>query len=148
MNPKKYMSEIERDYMNSLLALCSDAQQEIFKKMYPTKPTPKQLNHAITQLENTLKRENLEIETLKRQFRESKELVTSLEENIKSLESENRKLKKENGRLEKEIERLSSDPVAVDNADIQKDLALLAALEAGGVDNWEWYDEAVQAAGL
>lgn len=28
-------------------------------------------------------------------------------------------------------------------AELQRDSRMLAALQAGGVDNWEWYDESL-----
>ncbi|UFK09530.1 hypothetical protein [Xanthomonas phage DES1] len=31
---------------------------------------------------------------------------------------------------------------------LQKDREILRALEAGGVDNWEWYSESLRDAGL
>lgn len=41
---------------------------------------------------------------------------------------------------------LEDDEVIVkkeDLADLQRDSKCLAALEAGGVDNWEWYSESI-----
>jgi hypothetical protein len=33
-------------------------------------------------------------------------------------------------------------------AALQRDSAILAALHAGGVDNWEWYGDSLRDAGL
>ena len=32
------------------------------------------------------------------------------------------------------------------NKSLEHDSSVLAALEAGGVDNWEWYDQSIQDA--
>jgi len=41
------------------------------------------------------------------------------------------------------IRHLEEDPINVENKEVKERLRLLSALEAGGVDNWEWYDESI-----
>ncbi len=68
-------------------------------------------------------------------------------EKTKQLEKENKNLNKQIVRLENKIDRFTN-PIDIENYEVQERLAILAALEAGGVDNWMWYSEALEQAGL
>jgi hypothetical protein len=45
-----------RGKMNELLAECTESQKELFSRMYPKGVSDNQLDWAIRQIENTLKR--------------------------------------------------------------------------------------------
>jgi len=132
------------DYMNSLLALCTDRQKDIFNRMYPAGPSIKQINWAIKQLENTLSNLNSKEEEFKELQRVLTDHTTKSAEIIKELTSKLAISEHENKVYEKRIERLTSQ-INIDNANVQERLALLDALEAGGVDNWDGYDLAIDA---
>ena len=48
----------------------------------------------------------------------------------------------------KGIFKLTLNALSEPSKEVQGRLDKLAALEAGGVDNWEWYDLSLEAAGL
>ena len=135
----------QKDYMGKLLALCTEKQKDLFGRMYPTGPTSKQLNWAVTQLENTLKNLNVDKEQLRDEKKAHADDVESLNKSIRDLEKKLSIAVADLADAERRIERLSNSD-AVNSADIQERLALLDALEAGGVDNWDGYDDAVDEA--
>ena len=132
----------ERDYMNRLLNLCTERQKAFFDRIYPEGPKNNQLKTAISQIERTLS--NLD---------EQKEEISSMKKEAAELAEKENKIKAEyrktitqlEGELKDakaQIDRLSN-PINLENAEVQERLDLLSALEAGGVDNWEWYDESI-----
>ena len=132
----------KKEYLNNLLTLCTEKQCNFFSRIYPNGPKPNQIKHAISQTENTLRNLNATNEDLKRVKKEAKESIDEftiknniINQNLKNTENE----LKEAYAL---IERLKT-PISVNNNDIQEQLDLLSALEAGGVDNWEFYDESI-----
>ena len=135
----------QKDYMGKLLDLCTEKQKNLFGRMYPTGPTAKQLNWAVTQLENTLKNLNVDKEQLRDEKKAHADDVESLNKSIRDLEKKLSIAVADLADAERRIERLSNSD-AVNSADIQERLALLDALEAGGVDNWDGYDDAVDEA--
>lgn len=135
----------KRDYLNKLLALCTEKQKDLFKRMYPEGPLPKQLDWATIQLENTLKDLNEQKEMMK-SLRDQYNLeVLNLKKEADfsalALVTTQRELDKANKRIEQ-----LSNPMSMANADIQTDLQILSALQAHGVDNWEGYDDAMRSA--
>ena len=125
------------DYLNKLLGLCNEGQLNLFNKMYPDGPDKKQLSWAISQVERTLKSENDKITNLKNEIKELKTIGDKKTDTIHSLNSDIADLQKELNAL-KNYASASTD-------DVQKQLDKLQALEAGGVDNWEWYDESLDS---
>lgn len=129
----------KRDYLNNLLALCTDKQKNLFSRMYPnSNPDNKQLNWAVTQLENTLKGLNSSKEELNAEKKAHKETIEKYESKIKNLNERLNDAEKEINMLNSKIERIGSP--LVNNSE---DLALLSALQAAGVDNWDGYDYAI-----
>jgi chromosome segregation ATPase len=131
-----------KDYLNKLLGLCTDKQKDFFDLMYPGGPTKKQLSWATKQLENTLSGLNQSNEKLVYIKRE-------LEKANKNAASASREWMNTKNTMEQElqdahalIERLRN-PISTANNNVQERLELLDALEAGGVDSWSFYDEAV-----
>ena len=132
----------QKDYMGKLLDLCTDWQRAFFSRMYPTGPTAKQLNWAVTQLENTLKNLNVDKEQLRDEKKAHADDVELLNKSIRDLEKKLSTVTAKLADAERRIERLSNSG-SVNSAEIQERLALLDALEAGGVDNWDGYANAV-----
>ena len=132
----------KRDYLEKLLLLCTTKQKDFFLRMYPVGLKASQINYAIVQVENALKNNNATKEDLAK-FKVSsaadKAIETKLynDEKVKRLGLEI-KLKEAYAL----VERLKN-PINTENNEIQERLQLLNALEAGGVDNWEWYSESI-----
>ena len=130
--------------MEKLLTLFEPEHLDIWKKMYPEGPTPKQVPHATWQIENTLKgaqsryfdkclANRLLSDSLERAKAKEKELsrqVESLRESLKESEADVRRL---------------STPATKMTAEIEYKLEKLSALECAGVDNWEGYDYAMES---
>ena len=133
----------KRDYVNKLLALCTEGQKNIFNRMYPEGVNIKQLDWATTQLENTLK-------DLNEQKSEMRELKKQHETEVSELTNKTIEANKKLSSLEEDlieadlmIERLKN-PINTENAKIQEDLDFLSALQSAGVDNWDGYDYAIE----
>ena len=137
-------NEIDKDYLSKLLSLCTDKQKDRFSKMYPNGPIPKQITRAIQQIENTLSdlniynEENIE---LKKYYNE---ITNNLCEVISNQESSINKLEHDLHNANISILLLKT-PINLNNKDISYRLSKLEALEAAGVDNWEWYEEAMNS---
>lgn len=132
------------EYLNKLKELCTQEQIDLFNRMYPTGIKGDQLAWATIQLEDTLKDLNAtseEVDALKKQLKEAKFTIKTLEEtehgDIENLVEE---LKSANARIHK-----LNNPISVDNVHIQERLALLDALNAFGVANWNGYEDAVRS---
>jgi len=132
----------QKDYMGKLLTLCTEKQRAFFNRIYPDGPSSKQLNTAVLQLENTLKNLNADKEQLRDEKKAHVEDVDALNVTIRRLEKELSNTFTELREAESRIQMLSS-PEATKSADIQERLALLDALEAEGVDNWDGYEYAI-----
>jgi hypothetical protein len=136
---------MSKKYLDQILKLCTPSQLDMFNRMYPDGPAPKQINTAISQVERTILSLNHQVEKLKdidKAFEEFKEAAAARESaHVRGFQH----LTKELADVLKENERLSASPVNVNNADIIEQLDKLAALEAAGVDNWEWYGEALSS---
>ena len=134
----------KRNYLNKILELCTEKQRDLFSRMYPTGVEGGDIAHATLQLENTLKRHTAtdeELSSIKREL-EAIETKTSLEVlNTAKLLADSQNSLQEAYNL---IERLKN-PINIENNDVQERLALLDALEAGGVDNWVFYDASISA---
>ena len=131
------------EYLNDLLTLCTECQKNMYNRMYPNGVTGKQVDNAISQIKNTILGLNNKCDKL-----------SSVELELSTLKIEHEHLKQVNNRLqrecvvlENEVDRLSN-PISTDNAYVLERLAILDALEAGGVDNWDWYGYALEQAGL
>ena len=131
-----------KNYLDSLLSLCTDRQKNLFSRIYPDGPKPTQIKHAIFQVENTLKNLNADDEAAKAVKKEAKETVAELSLNLSTTKINLKNTEDELKEAHAVIERLKN-PINVENNAIQERLALLDALEAGGVDNWEWYSESI-----
>jgi len=135
-----------KDYLQKILALCTENQLSMFNRMYPNGPDKNQIKRAIQQVEQTLKVFNCKNQKLREENKESKQC-------IEILTTENNKLKKEINYLKEDLKESNikitnlSTPSAIESANINASLQKLAALEAVGVDNWEYYDEAMNNIG-
>ena len=133
----------KKEYLADLLTICTEKQQQFFNRMYPNGVETNKLDNAISQIKNTILGLNTKCDKLKSV---EEELVLEKEKS-KKLDIENKNLNKQIVRLENEIDRFT-DPIDIKNVEIQERLAILNALEAGGVDNWIWYGAALEQAGL
>jgi peptidoglycan hydrolase CwlO-like protein len=131
------------EYMNNLLALCTDSQKELFNRMYPDGPDKKQVRWAIVQLENTLKNLDLSKEELRNVKNDLEKTLSSTYTEMRKLELEIKSLKSELHEANSRINQLEN-PINTENTDVQDRLCKLDALEAGGVDNWDGYDFAME----
>jgi hypothetical protein len=134
-----------KKYLDRIVKLLIPEQLDIFYKMYPEGPAPKQVKWAINQIENTIlaqNRESQKLRDIKTEFEEFKKAAEDREAaHVRAFQH----ITKELAQTLKENERLSASKVDVDNANIIEKLEKLYALEATGVDNWEWYDEAMES---
>jgi hypothetical protein len=132
---------MSKKILDQLLQICTPKQLDIFNRCYPEGPKPTQIKWAIQQIVNTIRDVNIDVDKLKdikKEFDDFKKLSADNESTrIREINS----LTKELAIANREIERLSADKVNVDNAEIIERLDKLYALEAGGVDNWDWYGE-------
>jgi len=137
----------KREYLNNLLQLMTEEQLNLFARMYPNDPTDKQVAHAITQCETTLKGLNAKVQRLSNVDKEFKAFKDQSKIYDQMCSNKIDELKYEMNKISVLAEQLSN-PIATDNAEIQDRLAKLDALEAGGVDNWMWYGASMEQAGL
>jgi len=137
----------KRDYLNNLLQLMTEEQLKLFERMYPNDPTDRQVAHAIVQCENTLKGLNKKVQRLTNVDKEFKTFKEQCKIDAQVCSNKIDVLEHELNKINVLAEQLSN-PIATDNAEIQDRLAKLDALEAGGVDNWTWYGESMEQAGL
>ncbi|NOR27648.1 MAG: hypothetical protein GQ540_03855 [Lutibacter sp.] len=110
--------------------------------MYPNGVSIKQLKWATEQIENTLNGLNCKNEEFKKLKIDNYDLCEEYKSKIKDLNEELKAFQYNTFDLHEKIKRLEN-PISIDNNDIQERLELLDALEAGGVDNWQWYDESI-----
>lgn len=133
----------KREYLDKLLSLCTSNQLDIFGRMYPFSVGDCQLDWAITQVENTLHKLNDKSE----EFDNLRRTVVTLKlQHKKELERQDNTITMLRGEviiLELVAQRLKN-PISVENNEVQERLLKLDALEAGGVDNWEWYGESMR----
>lgn len=132
--PKK---AAQQDYLNRLVKLLTEDQLAFFNKVYPT-GKPKYLDVAISQVETTLKNLNRDTAKLHVQTKEAVEANNTAQAELRDANALIKKLKAELQQTRNEINRLST-PENVANADVQRQLDWLTALESAGVDNWSGY---------
>ena len=134
----------KKEYLDSLLDLCTERQKDLFCRMYPEGPKTDQIKMAISQVENTLKNLNATNEDLNTVKKESDAFVDKLTIKINEVEAHLENTESELKEAYAKIERLEN-PINIENNKIQERLALLDALEAGGVDNWTFYGDAIES---
>lgn len=132
----------KQDYLNNLLNLCTESQKDLFNRMYPNGVSNKQLSHAIYQVENTLRELNTKKEIVQNKNKDLTDTINSLEEEIKTLK---RKLYYSELEYKESIDLIDrlKNPISIKNNEVQERLIRLQLLEAGGVDNWDGYDYAI-----
>jgi chromosome segregation ATPase len=109
--------------------------------MHPNVETSKDVSWAITQIENSLKKGNEDTSILKKTLKKNEEKLNILEKKIEELKESLEASDLEAYQCRLTIEQLSN-PISLTNLGVQKRLIFLEALEAGGVDDWDGYDEA------
>ena len=132
----------KQDYLNKILALCTEKQTELFNRMYPDGVSSKQISHATFQIENTLKNLNESNEELNRVIKESDEHKLISNGKVNDLINNINLIEKELVDANSHIMRLEN-PINIENNEVQERLNLLDALEAAGVDNWNGYGYAL-----
>lgn len=128
-------------YLTKILALCTTEQKELFGRMYPDGPSKKQLPRATEQVEATLRNLNntqQQLRNITSEYEEFKKQSHVVEHELKS---EIYNLKKSLKSAQSTIKLLAAESAG---EDITQRLEKLDALEAAGVDNWEWYDTAME----
>lgn len=133
----------KNDYLEKILSLCTQKQKDFFSKIYPDGIDKKQINMAIFKVENTLRRSNSEVKNLKISIQKLKEKNEDLSKTIKRQEIIITRLENELYEAHKQIKRLEN-PINIKNSKVQERLELLDALERGGVDNWDHYDDSIE----
>ena len=134
-----------KDYLECLLLLCTEKQKVLFNRMYPDGiNTNSKKSWAIRQLENTLKNLNSSKEELRESKEENEKISIQAINDINLVKQELVQTKKELEESRSEASKLSN-PINTNNLDIQNRLELLDALEAGGVDNWEFYEDSIES---
>lgn len=135
-------SEFKRKYLvDHLLKLTTDGQRTMFNRIYPDGVPSGNYDHAIYQIENTLRSLNEKNEKKQDKIKELEKTIGDLKFQIKVLTSHNMDLKTELNETNRKVKQLSSTE-SVNTADILERLEWLDALEAAGVDNWNGYDYA------
>lgn len=132
----------KRQYLYKIIELCTPDQLELFDRMYPNGVSSNDMLNATSQVENTLKKANVNTEALKYVKMEVKSLDDEHSNKIGKLKQEIETLKSELAGSVKLVKRLSN-PISIENNNVQEQLNKLYALEAGGVDNWVGYDESL-----
>lgn len=131
-------------YLSRLLKLCTPEQMDMYRRMYPSNPTPSQRTRATEQVEATLLGMNRDVQQLRNIKKEFEARETEYEAALLALGEQVSGLRGELRDARYQI-RLLSTPINTGNAKIQGRLDKLDALEAAGVDNWEGYDFAMAA---
>ena len=133
------------DKIKYLLGFCTEGQNEFFCRLYKSVDDlkPKQFNHAIRQIETTL------IENAKSQTELNIEKEAHEKKLVDLKNGHSKRISDLVGKHEEKIEKLkahheNSGGGSGDAYETEKRLAMLDALEAGGVDNWEWYGESLE----
>jgi Asp-tRNA(Asn)/Glu-tRNA(Gln) amidotransferase B subunit len=119
--------------------------------MYPSGPAADQLSWAISQVKNTINKQNIDTTQLQNQIKDLQQLV---DDNTISIQQYKRDIERlENVAIDYNVKIYNMQAVidgntgfALSQATVDR-LAKLDALEMGGVDNWEWYDEAMKHIG-
>jgi septal ring factor EnvC (AmiA/AmiB activator) len=140
-----------RELLFELLQLCTPDQINKFELMYPSGPAADQLLWAISQVKNTIKKQNIDTTQLQNQIKDLKQLV---DDNTISIQQYKRDIERlENVAMDYNAKIYNMQTIIDSNAGFALSqetvdrLAKLDALEIGGVDNWEWYDEAMKHIG-
>lgn len=130
----------KKEYLIDLLTLCTEPQLNMYNRMYPD--GPRNLDIAINQIKQTILNLNKKVDVLKdieKEFNLFKERTKEIE---KLADKEIDRLNIELKLLQNELEMIRN-PINAENTEVQERLEKLYKLEAAGVDNWEWYDEAM-----
>jgi len=130
--------DMSKEYLDKILTMLVPEQQAMFSRMYPTGPSTDQLKTAIAQVESTILSLNRRTQLLANTIVEHECLLVERADKIKELERDLETTRAELKSAEGEITILSVTS-NVDQVEVQRRLALLDALEAAGVDNWEGY---------
>ena len=130
------------EYLIKLVSILTEDQLSLFNRMYPEWPSKSQTKLAIVQAETTLMKLNETNSKLRHENIELKESILKKSSSLIEYENDLDDIKSDLKEAYKTIERLKN-PINIENSVVQERLELLAALEAGGVDNWEWYDESI-----
>lgn len=130
----------KNDYLQKLLLLCNEKQMDMWNKMYPN--GPKDIDWAIKQVEGGLQALAVRCSELDNVLVDFNNYKCESQDTINSLKKQSYDLEQTLASARSEIKMLDN-PIALQNAEVQKRLEKLDALEAGGVDNWEWYGEAM-----
>ena len=127
---------MSKKYLDKILLLCTPPQRDMFARMYPEGPTPSQIKTAVRQVENTLLGLNSRVECLRNVKEEFDVYKTETTKLLKESVDVLKQYRDDLIEAEKEIYQLSN-PIALNNAEIQQRLDKLDALEMAGVDNWD-----------
>lgn len=136
----------KREYMDKILSFLTERELAVFRRVFGGKIND--VDGAIDLIERHMKsqaRERFDIE-------QHNEEIKRRDTDIMVANDEKNHLKVRIISLEKDIERMQCHVEVIesetdtDSAYAKKRLAILDALEAGGVDNWEWYEESLKQA--
>lgn len=140
--------DVNKEKLDHLLSLCTERQLTLFNRIYPNGPTNSQIQHATDLCSRTLKEDNQKIENLNNTITELKEKLETTTTTKHNAIVQAKQLERELEILQAKIDRTPLSQKEINSNDVQDKLELLAALEAGGVDNWEGYDYSRENANL
>jgi septal ring factor EnvC (AmiA/AmiB activator) len=129
-------------YIYKILSLCTDEQKSLFSRMYPDGPNKAQVSWAIKQIETTLRDSNERAKKAQNNLKLSELELFEIKGKLSTLTKENKDMRDLISELQCKIKNLST-PERTNRAEIEEKLDKLHKLECGGVDNWEFYDEAM-----
>ena len=104
----------DKQYLDKLIELCTPDQLELFDRMYPNGVPANSIPMATLQVENTLKKANINTEALKYVKFEVKSLDDEYSIKINSMKQEIIDLKNELNNSKNLVKRLSN-PISIEN---------------------------------
>lgn len=138
----------EKSYIDSLLRFLTEKEIRQLRIIFPNlnKDKDKVISlierHLLSHVDYRKKNEKLSDEC-----KSKEEEIDCLKKDLSLCRKTQQDLSDENMQLNKEIDILQAK-VDLDSVEVVRRLAILNALEAGGVDNWQWYEESLKNAGL
>ena len=134
----------KQEYINKLLSMLPDSYTERYNAMYPDPIKGKTLKRAIIQAERSVEILSDRYTSMSVDYHETADQITACHTEISQLKSQLHDAHKRQTMLQNKISDLSEDPASLVTAVASERLRLLDELEAGGVDNWVGWDDAIE----
>jgi septal ring factor EnvC (AmiA/AmiB activator) len=134
--------------LEMMKSMLTDSQSEFYDRIFDKAVPAVKTDDAINLCVRTLRKGNDDIEKLQNASREFEANLKTEKETTRSLTAQLNQAKRENEKLTAKIEATPMTKEELESEYVANRLAILDALEAGGVDNWDWYGESLEQAGL